>query len=120
MSRLNWDGNFVNTFNECREGVMSVEKIIKREGGGKVKITVSIYTNRIFGKFAYETDVQICEKGKRSWFGVYSTDTYVFRRMSTEDKVIFIKMEQLKHVTEDEIYQAKLELWNSIKPQESA
>jgi hypothetical protein len=97
---------------------MRIEKVIKREDGSKVRITATI--NQTYNKLTYETWVHVCGKGKRSWVGVYSTDDFSFRRLDSKGREAFVESKQLLHVTKLELYQARLELWESIKPQESA
>lgn len=98
---------------ECTK--MKLEKIIKREDGSRVRIIASIYNS--YQKIKYETCVHICEKGKRTWRGVYDTDNFMYRRLNTEDREKFILEAQLKAVTEDELFDAKLDLWNMIRPE---
>lgn len=76
---------------------MDYEKIIKREDGSRVSITVRLHIERFRQSFEYVIDVASCEKSKRTWY--------------------YIKPDNIfDYVSNDEILQAKMELWESIKP----
>lgn len=96
---------------------MRHDKTFIRNDGSKVNIeaTVSI---RSFGGEKPEWSVRVttCAKGKRTWFGVFSTDSYDYRKLSQNERIEFVKDEQLKHVTEAEIQEVKMELWQMLKP----
>lgn len=73
---------------------MKHEKIIKRDNGDRVKISVSIYVESFGNDFKYNYGVDICPAGRRKF-------TYGYGE-----------------ATPEEIHQAKLELWEKIKPVE--
>lgn len=94
---------------------MKAEKIIKREDGSRVRIITSLrdsYSNQPI----YESIVHVCGKGKRTWNGTYSDGDFSFRRLSMDERKVFINEKNLEYVTEQELHDAKLELWESIKP----
>lgn len=77
---------------------MKHEKIISRDNGKSVKIEVRFYdfghvTDHHGNYFRYDVDVAVKPKGKRNFN--YSDDI---------------------EATKDEIYAAKLELWEKYKP----
>jgi hypothetical protein len=87
---------------------------LKRSDGKRVRIEINLYSDRYRGDLRYTVDVEYCLPRKRIWQDVYSTDDYHYR--SAKSREDFIKNAQLEHVTPEEIYAAKLEYWNSIKP----
>lgn len=93
---------------------MTHEVILKRDNGSRVKIIVTIPT--FGGKFEYSIDVLTCEKGKRTWKVPYDEDGYKYRGMSTNDRALFRSKSILLSVSPEEIYRAKLQLWEKIKP----
>lgn len=95
---------------------MKHEKIIKRPDGTRVKIDVSLYLDIYRNNAQYDVDVTICAPGKRTFREVYSGDDYLFRKLSMQDRAAFILESQLKVVTAEEIYAAKLEAWELLKP----
>ncbi len=90
------------------------EKIIKRESGERVKIFVSILTG--YRKYDYNTSVFTCKKGKRTWINVTDSNCYKYRGLSMEDRRIKDKDNQLLVVSPDELYGAKIEAWETMKP----
>lgn len=76
---------------------MDYEKIIKREDGSRVSITIRLHIERYRPSFEYEIYVASCEKSKRTWHFI------------NPDKIF-------DYVSNDEILQAKMALWESIKP----
>ncbi len=75
------------------------EKIFKRDDKSRVKITIRFSSDPLFEDYGgYTTNVHTCVKGKRAWIREYG-----------------IK-QRLEHVTKEEILQAKLELWEKMKP----
>lgn len=97
---------------------MKHDKTFIRNDGSKVNIEASV-SIRSFGGEKPEWSVRVttCAKGKRTWFGVYSTDDHSFRKLSQNERIEFVKEAQLKHVTEAEIQEVKMELWLLLKPQ---
>jgi len=93
---------------------MRTEKIIKREDGSRVRISA---TPRIgFFDITYKIRVELCDAGKRTWRHTCYSDSYLFRRLNMEQREEAIYKSYLEHVTEDEIHQARLEAWKSLKP----
>ena len=96
---------------------MKIEKIIKRDGGKRVKICVSVHVEHYRGnEIEYKTFVLSCEKGKRTWKGSCDRNDYTFRRLSMDDRNKFEYESQFNLVTIEELNSAKLELWHKIKP----
>ena len=97
---------------------MKAEKIFKREDGNQVKVTAHIFIEHYSNSTPmWSVSVETREKGKKNWLGVHSENDYTWRRLSTEDRRAYVKDEQLKHVTEAEIQEVKMELWLLLKPQ---
>jgi len=91
------------------------EKILKRPDGTRVKIIVSFWDSRTGYRYDIE-DVRTCAKGKRTWVPVQDSNCYSYRRLSLDDRAKEKVKEELKVVTKEEVLQAKLELWEKLKP----
>jgi len=91
-----------------------IEHILIREDGNKVKITAFFTTYSSTPKF--ETNVRTCLKGKRTWVSVLDTDSFSYRRLDRAERTKHEYQCQLDYVTKEELLEAKLELWQSIKP----
>ncbi len=76
------------------------EKILKRDDGSIVKIAIRFSSDRFFGEYGgYMTTVRTCA-----------------RRLDMDGRNEYEVKKQLEHVTKEEILQAKLELWEKMKP----
>lgn len=95
-----------------------MEAILKRDDGTRVKITVEYYSDSVYSSksLEYKVIVSYCNKGKRTWMLTYNADGYKYRKLSMEERRIFVKESYLDYVTEKEILEVKLALWESIKP----
>lgn len=95
---------------------MKHEKTLIRENGLKVRITVEL---RIDWQETYwSTIVETCQPKKRTWINTHDSDLYSFRRLATrQEKNQAILAQHLNHVTLAELEQARLELWQQIKPE---
>lgn len=86
------------------------EKILKRVDGSKVKITAH------FGEDAkYSVTVETCKKGRRIWQDCLDQYAWVFRKMSLSERAEITK--KAKFATAEEILEAKMELWQKLKPE---
>jgi hypothetical protein len=90
------------------------EKILKREDGKRVRITVYFQEYRY--QFQYTVSVHHCEKGKRTWKGCLNTGSHTHRSLSLEDRVVAVEKSYLDYVTEQEILDAKMSLWHLMRP----
>ncbi len=94
------------------------EKILKRDDGSRVKILVDFcVVNFSDTGFKFFSDVRTCAKGKRT-FNVLNFDDYEYRALTIKERQEFYVQRQLEHVTKEELLQAKLELWEKMKPTE--
>jgi len=89
------------------------EKLVINKNGDKVNIRVNfwIYNN----KPSYSINLFICKKGKRKFFNL-SFDDYSYRSLSNEDKAIYRYNKIKEYVEEEQILEAKNELWNLLAP----
>lgn len=94
----------------------SYEEEIKNTDGSKIIISVRCYD--AYGKMHYNVEVSTKEKGKRKWLPAVNTDCYEFRGLSMEDRAIFKKKVNESVAGKDAIYNAKLKLWEKLKPEE--
>ena len=95
---------------------MHYEKIIKRDTGEKYKILASVYFDLRKGA-VYSVDVSVIPAGKRKEQRLLNTNSYDYRRLDMSQRRQYEMDAYLHHVTAEEILAAKLELWESIKPQ---
>lgn len=93
---------------------MNHEKIIIRENGDKVMLRINFFILSL-SKPTYKLNVYLCGKGKRKYNEI-TFDSYEYRRLGMEERKDFEYQEYLKHVTEDELQEAKLEMWETLKP----
>ena len=98
---------------------MRHEKIVKRENGMQYQICVNaLIDSYMGGNVNYRVDVFCREKGKRKWLSLPDTlHDFQFRELSMEDREKHKDNNSLRFVTKEEIYDAKIELWNLLKPQ---
>jgi hypothetical protein len=96
---------------------MRHETIFKRDNGDCVKINTSVYLDNYRSMNAvYRISVDVKPKGKKKWVNVHSSDDYEWRRLSTEKRYEYEMNIYLQHVSQDEIMEAKLELWQLLNP----
>jgi hypothetical protein len=93
---------------------MTYEKIIVRENGDKVKLLINFFLLSL-SQPTYKINVYLCGKGKRKYNEI-KFDSYDYRRLGMEGRKDFEYQEYLKHVTEDELHEAKLEVWQKLIP----
>ena len=98
---------------------MIYEKIVKREDGLQYLIRIDAYMDSYKrGMIQYRVAVFYRGKGKRAWVsidkGIYDHE---YRKLSMDERREYDEMNNLKFVTKEEIYAAKIELWNLLKPQ---
>ena len=98
---------------------MRHEKIVKREDGTQYQICVNAYLGSYRSEsMQYRVDVYYKQKGKRKWMNV-EKDIYdhEYRRLSMDKRREYDDNNNLRFVTKEEIYDARIELWNLLKPQ---
>lgn len=93
---------------------MKHEKIIKREDGTSYLIDVSIRIT----SYDLLWDISVCtrEKGKKKWLSVVDSNCYLYRSLSMGEREKYRLSRYLKHVTAEEIFAAKTELWEKLRP----
>ena len=94
---------------------MRHEKIIKREDGSRVVIVASFHFAS-WAKELYTCDVYCIEPKKRKRKLCFDDDSWAFRQLSMSERQEYIKEQNLKFATQDELYQAKLECWAKLRP----
>lgn len=94
---------------------MKHEKIIKREDGTQVKIDVSAYVARL-NDLVYKTMIFTKQPKKRTWIHVQIKEDWNYRSLSTEQRQEKNELHKLNFVTAEELNQAKIELWEKLKP----
>ena len=94
---------------------LRTEKILRRNDGSRVKIVVDLFSISR-GKVDYRFYVQVCGKGKRTWRDAVNVDSYLYRTLSMEDRRALNISESMKIISDAELLDAKMELWESFKP----
>jgi hypothetical protein len=97
-------------------GVMRAELIKKRDDGSSIQIVASLNTDGFRNEFTWSISVYTKPKGAKNWLSVYSSDDYEFRKLNQKERESFISSKQGQHCTKDEILEAKMLVWESIKP----
>lgn len=97
---------------------MIYEKIVKREDGTQYKICVNAYLDSYStGNIHYRVNVFYRQKNNRKWIDVEKDIyDYKYRDLSMDERVEYDNKNNLRYVTKYEIYDAKIELWNLLKP----
>jgi hypothetical protein len=97
-----------------------METIIKRENGNKVAINVELHIDGYHrNPPEYLVTISTCAKGKRTWINQDCSNDYEYRynlKFGSPERKEYEHKFYLQFATEEEIYQAKLNLWESIKP----
>lgn len=97
---------------------MKTEKKFTRENGTQYLIQISFVPDSFRETFEYRVNVWTREKGKRNWNNIpQQLSEYDIRKMSWEEKKEYNYKNSLRFVSEEEIMEAKLELWNKLNPQ---
>lgn len=89
------------------------EKLVLNKEGDKIKIRVHFWLSCDMP--FYSIDLFVCKKGKRKFVCV-SFDDYVYRSLSMGDRIIYRYYKYKEYVTEEQILEAKNELWNLLSP----
>lgn len=90
------------------------EKIIKRADGSRVMIEVSLICD--FLNYKYNFKVFYCEPRKRSFLALINRDDYSYSKLPPEEREKYCYDKYLNYVSEEEIHQAKTEIWEKLKP----
>lgn len=93
---------------------MIYDKIIKRDDGKRVKISINISLG--LSEISYRSSVRLCGKGKRTWTDVTDSNCYSYRALSMDDRAKKDLENQLTVISESELLEAKLEAWQQLKP----
>jgi len=98
---------------------MRHEKIVKREDGTQYQICVNAYLDSYRNDaMKYRVDVFYKQKGKRKWLNVdKEIYDHEYSRLSMDERREYDNKNILRFVTKEEIYDAKIELWDLLKPQ---
>lgn len=96
---------------------MTKEKTITRENGIQYLIEISFVHDPYRETFEYRVQVLTREKGKRKWGAIPDQlSEYEIRKMDWEEKKEHNYKNSLRFVSEEEIMEVKIELWNDLKP----
>lgn len=89
-------------------------KILRRDDGNRVEVSVAL--SPCTRGVEYVFHVRTAAKGKRTWKDCYDGDGYLYRSLSLGARRVFREAEMLKVISAEELHEAKLELWQSLKP----
>jgi hypothetical protein len=97
---------------------MRHDKILKREDGTQFRISVLLFfPSYSLKSIEYRISVYFKEKSKRLWKGlIKDIPDYKYRLLTSEQRAEYDYQNKLRYVTEEEIQEASLELWNLLKP----
>ena len=95
---------------------MKYEKIIKREDGSRVRITISLRIEWNMDETCWDFMAHHCAKNKRTWTTPVNHDDYQWRKMDAADRKAEDRRRCLTLVSPDEVYEAMLELWEQAMP----
>lgn len=92
------------------------EKIIKRDDGSRVRITVELAVEWSCPEARWSFVVHSCEKGKRIWRTPVNHDDFSWRRLGAEERREEDNRRSLQLASSQEVEEAMMELWQKIKP----
>lgn len=95
---------------------MKHEKIIKRDDGSRVRITVELAVEWNRDESRWSFVVHSCDKGKRTWRTPVNHDDFSWRKLGTEERREEDQRRSLTLASREEVEQVMLELWQKIKP----
>lgn len=91
---------------------MRHERILKRDDGSKVKITVDLGIDS--SNCWWSVRVETCDKGKRKWINTYDGNDYRYRKLDLAARQEYRLQKQLEKVTLEEIRDTKFALVQQI------
>lgn len=94
---------------------LRTEKILRREDGSRVKICVELFEVS-HQRMEYRFSVQTCGKGKRTWNDCVDFDDFRYRALSMSERREFEIAESMEIISREELLNAKLSLWESLRP----
>ena len=96
---------------------MKHEKIVKKEDGSRVKITVSMSTDSWrFSDINYHISVDTCEPRKRTFKPAVDDTSYLYRSLSMDDRREHCLKKNIEIAGKDNINAAIIECWEKAKP----
>ncbi len=99
---------------------MKYEKIIRREDGSRIKISVYVYVDSFGGcKPIYSFETSKCGKGKRTFIYPHNTNDYVWRGLNIKDRKEYSQNKYLSIATKEEVMEAFMELHELMSPSDN-
>lgn len=93
---------------------MTHEKIFKRKDGTRVKVSVWLYVHLNKSNWGYS--IFLKEAGSDKWIDPFSDTDYINRVIKPKFATGFHVDAFDNYISKKEIMQAKLELWEILKP----
>ncbi len=94
---------------------MNHTKLILTKDGNRVNILVTFWLNN--NKPIYNISISVCKKGKRKFIYPNHSHDYEYRRLCNFERNEYLLKKYLEVITIEDINEAKLELYNLLKPQ---
>lgn len=94
---------------------MKIEHLMKKDNGLEVKLIVRLITDPYSSRFKWTLEGFYRIKPKRKFESVVHKG-YYYRSLNPEERTKLHYKALLEYVTEEDIYNAKMVLWESIKP----
>lgn len=96
---------------------MQHEEIIKRQDGAQYRIRVRLHVDSYSEIFEYRIDVMYKPKRKRTWLQLpQELSDWEYRSLSLEDRRKATHKNYVKFVSQEEIDNVKMILWQKLKP----
>lgn len=97
---------------------MKLEKIINREDGTKYQLIITAYLDSYRNNpIEYKLQLHYKGKGKRIWKSVPTElSDFQIRKLEMQERIKYHYDNMFRFVSKEEVYQAKLELWEQMKP----
>ena len=86
---------------------MTIERIIKRPDGSRVKLRVSLRIDAHRSTAEYIVYVRTCLPGKRTWNPVIDGNDYKYKALPFEDRGDAVAEAVFKHITPEELEENK-------------
>jgi hypothetical protein len=93
---------------------MTHEKIFKRKDGSRVKVSVWLYVHQNQSNWGYS--IFLKEAGSEQWIDPFSNTEYITRVVKPSSGESTYHDTFDNYISKKEILEAKLELWQIIKP----
>ena len=95
---------------------MRHQKIIKRDNGDRVRITVELVVDWSMTEPRWTFVTHFCEPKKRTWKSYVNHDDFSWRSLDRKGRHDEDVKRSLKIASKEEVLEAMNELWHKVKP----